>query len=74
MKKIATWMFSPTLKQLTALCLIWVVGLGLLLGAMTNFFSDSLRNRQYLILGALTTFGLIKIIFVFANYLRTKRG
>ena len=74
MKKQGTWIFSPTLNQVIMICLAWVVGLGLLLSAMTNFFNDSLRNRQYFILGALTTLGMIKIIFVFANYLRTRKN
>jgi hypothetical protein len=65
-----TWINSPTKNQVILFCLAWTVGILLLVSAMTDFFTESLRNQQLLILGFLSFFSFVTVTIVLINYAR----
>ncbi|MFN5170579.1 MAG: hypothetical protein ACK5DD_13225 [Cyclobacteriaceae bacterium] len=68
------WITAPTGTQVLAVCLVWLVAFGLLVVAMTDGFSEPLRNRQYFILGMLSMVSLATIATVLLNFYRNRRA
>lgn len=50
LKKFSAMFSMPTKKQAIIFTTIWIVGIILLIIAMTNFFSESFLQRKYFIL------------------------
>lgn len=68
-----TWIASPTGSQTALMCLAILAGFTLLLLSMTNFFIESMTNRQALLLGAMAVPALGVFITVLVNYRRSQR-
>ncbi len=68
-----TWLSSPTGSQTALMCLAVLAGFTLLLLSMTNFFKETMTNRQSLILGAMTIPALGVVIAVLVNYWRSQK-
>ena len=68
--KQKTWIYSPTKNQVILFCLAWTVGILLLVASMTDFFTESLRNRQLMILGFLSFLSLGTVATVLINYFK----
>ncbi|SFT85431.1 hypothetical protein SAMN04489724_2330 [Algoriphagus locisalis] len=66
--------FYPTKNQLIIAGFAWIVGVFILLASMTDFFSESLKNRQLTILGMLTSLSLVAVLVIWSNYPRRQKS
>ena len=64
----------PTKSQLIFSGFTWIVGAFVLLAAMTDFFAESLKNRQLMILGMLTSLSLVAVLLIWSNYPRKEKS
>ncbi|ALJ00288.1 hypothetical protein DC20_16565 [Rufibacter tibetensis] len=67
-----TWVSHPTKKQLVLVVVVWVICVGLMVMAMTDFFRQSLFSRGNLVFLLLMVTSTFMVIGFCLNYLRSK--
>lgn len=60
---------APTKKQLVIVCLTWIIGVALILLAVSDFFAP-LSGRISMILGFITGIWTVMVLLVVINYFR----
>jgi positive regulator of sigma E activity len=73
MKDKFHWLIQPTKKQLRVALVIWLVGLVLLVVAITDFFREPFFQRKYLIVHFLIFWSGLTMLALYRRYRRSRK-
>ena len=69
----ANWYTNPTKKQVAIFTFLWFVGIGLLIVATTDAFTESFLNKKYTVLYMIMIGATLSAARLIRNYVKNKK-
>lgn len=67
------WVTHPTTRNFAIIVSVWIIGLVLLVAAMTDLFRNSLFYKKHIVVYGMMVLSTWTVVKVSLNYIKTKR-
>lgn len=68
------WVTHPTTLTLWIIGIVWLIGNGLLVAAVTDFFAAGFLNKKYLLIYMMMLISTWSTVHIFLNYFRRREA
>ena len=72
--KKKSWLKNPSKKQVVYILAVWIIGITLIILSITDFFTESLFQKEYIVMYALIIGSTFTTFTAFNNYKKNQKG
>jgi undecaprenyl pyrophosphate phosphatase UppP len=72
--KKKSWLKNPSKKQVVYILAVWIIGITLIILSITDFFTESLFQKEYIVMYALIIGSTFTTFTAFNNYKKNQNG
>jgi undecaprenyl pyrophosphate phosphatase UppP len=72
--KKKSWLKNPSKKQVVYILAVWIIGITLIILSITDFFTESLFQKEYIVMYALIIGVTFTTFTAFNNYKKNQKG